>query len=112
MFTPSQLKTDVEINKTTVAKSETIKSFKRRRVVKRLRPTIHTERMLGFAQDMCARHPALCFYIPYAVGKQGVGFGNFELTRSRGQYAERHAATHCISQLTQSRLFIKKRRIG
>ena len=39
----------------------------------------YTHGMLGIAQDMCARHAALCFYIPHTQWEKGrcVGFGNF-----------------------------------
>ena len=36
-----------------------------------VRPTIHTEGMLGVVQDICARHYALGFYIPHTPAIPG-----------------------------------------
>ena len=33
----------------------------------------YTHGMLGIAQDMCARHAALCFYIPHTSSGKRVG---------------------------------------
>ena len=62
---------------------------------------------------MCARHSALCFYIPHTQWKKkgrNAGFENLELTVPRDQYTERYVATHCISQLTKWCLFVQKKK--
>ena len=46
-----------------------------------VRLTIHTEGMEGDVQDICARHSALCFYLPHTPSVPGF-FMRFSHTRS------------------------------